>query len=177
MRIKKPAAKYHHGDLKAALLAAAGAVLEGKGAESFTLRDIARRAGVSEAAPYRHFANLDEITASLAAEGFEILETDIASALTAFTGEAAAAIAAAAEEWGRFAGLHPMRYRLMFRHPPAGAITALQKRLIAAAGKQILGHAATAAIHGAIDLCLAQGKTDDAAGAARQAARALFTRP
>src|SRR5258708_14598981 len=64
---------YHHGDLPAALLKAAGKALEQEGIASLSLRDAARRAGVSHNAPYRHFPHREALLAALAAEGFAIL--------------------------------------------------------------------------------------------------------
>jgi AcrR family transcriptional regulator len=67
------AAPYHHGNLREALLAAAVALIGEVGPQAFTLREVARRAGVSHNAPYRHFASRDELLATVAAEGFERL--------------------------------------------------------------------------------------------------------
>ena len=61
---------YHHGDLPAALLKAAGKTLEQNGIASLSLRDAARRAGVSHNAPYRHFPDRQALLAALAREGF-----------------------------------------------------------------------------------------------------------
>src|SRR4029079_14956503 len=69
-RRKRP---YHHGDLEAALLRAAGKLLDKEGVEALSLREVARRAGVSHAAPYRHFPERDALLAALAVEGFEWL--------------------------------------------------------------------------------------------------------
>lgn len=52
---------YHHGDLRRALIEAALAVVEQAGAEAVSLRELAEQAGVSRAAPYRHFADRDEL--------------------------------------------------------------------------------------------------------------------
>jgi AcrR family transcriptional regulator len=61
---------YHHGDLRAALLAAAEAELAEKGVEGFSLRSVAKRAGVSHAAPSHHFGDTNGLLTALAAEGF-----------------------------------------------------------------------------------------------------------
>jgi AcrR family transcriptional regulator len=63
--------RYHHGDLRAALLAAAETELSEKGVEGFTLRGCAKRAGVSHAAPAHHFGDADGLLTALAAEGFQ----------------------------------------------------------------------------------------------------------
>jgi AcrR family transcriptional regulator len=61
---------YHHGDLRAALLAAAEDELTDKGVEGFSLRSVAKRAGVSHAAPAHHFGDTGGLLTALAAEGF-----------------------------------------------------------------------------------------------------------
>jgi AcrR family transcriptional regulator len=70
MASKRP---YHHGNLKAALLQAALELIAEVGPAAFTLREVARRAGISHNAPYRHFREKDELLAAVAAEGFERL--------------------------------------------------------------------------------------------------------
>lgn len=62
---------YHHGDLRAALIAAARAELETARPEAITLKSLALRLGVSQPAPYRHFASRDALMAAVAADGFE----------------------------------------------------------------------------------------------------------
>jgi AcrR family transcriptional regulator len=65
---------YHHGNLKEALLQAALNLIAQKGAAGFTFADAARMAGVSPAAPYRHFRDRDELLSSIAQRGFEQFE-------------------------------------------------------------------------------------------------------
>ena len=95
---------YHHGDLRSALLCASGKVLEKEGISGLSLRDVARRAGVSHNAPYRHFPDRDALLAALAAEGFERL----GEAMGAHTGREMG------EAYVNFALEHPQRFRLMF---------------------------------------------------------------
>ena len=64
---------YHHVNLRKTLLDAAVALIGEVGPRAFTLREVARRAGVSHNAPYRHFAGKDDLLAAVAAEGFERL--------------------------------------------------------------------------------------------------------
>ena len=64
---------YHRANLRKTLLDAAVALIGEVGPRAFTLREVARRAGVSHNAPYRHFADKDELLAAVAAEGFERL--------------------------------------------------------------------------------------------------------
>jgi AcrR family transcriptional regulator len=97
-------ATYHHGDLHAAVLAAAEKMLEKEGLAGLSVRAAARRAGVSHNAPYRHFPDRDALLAALAAEGFKHL----AKALDGRTGRALG------EAYVRFALERPQRFRLMF---------------------------------------------------------------
>lgn len=69
--LPKPA--YHHGDLRSALLEAGEALLAERGPEGFTLRELARRVGVSNAAPAHHFADVAALLTELAGIGFERL--------------------------------------------------------------------------------------------------------
>jgi AcrR family transcriptional regulator len=68
---------YHHPNLRQTLLDAAVALIGEVGPRAFTLREVARRAGVSHNAPYRHFASKDELLAEVAAEGFERLRASM----------------------------------------------------------------------------------------------------
>jgi AcrR family transcriptional regulator len=61
---------YHHGNLKQELLNTALTLISESGPQGFTLREVARRAGVSHNAPYRHFRDKDDLLAAVAAEGF-----------------------------------------------------------------------------------------------------------
>ncbi len=68
-----PRRSYHHGNLRPALLDASLQLIAEVGPAAFTLREVARRAGVSHNAPYRHFRNKEELMAAVAAEGFDRL--------------------------------------------------------------------------------------------------------
>src|SRR5882672_2648587 len=70
---------YHHGELREALVAAGRKLLEEKGLRSFTLRECARRAQVSHAAPAHHFASIDDLLAEIATRGYH----DLTAAMTA----------------------------------------------------------------------------------------------
>lgn len=96
--------RYHHGDLPAALLRAAGRTLENRGIAALSLRDVARRAGVSHNAPYRHFPDREALLAALAAEGFARLVERLRGKAGRDIGEA----------YVRFALEQPQRFRLMF---------------------------------------------------------------
>jgi len=68
--LEKKRGRYHHGDLRRALLDAALELLAREGASALTLREVARRAGVTHAAPYRHFTDKQALLAAVAEEGF-----------------------------------------------------------------------------------------------------------
>ena len=99
---------YHHGDLRPAILKAAAKLLEKQGLAELSLREIARRAGVSHAAPYRHFPDRQSLLAALAAEGFAKLGEAQREAA------ARAGLRGMGEAYVRFALEHPQRFRLMF---------------------------------------------------------------
>lgn len=104
-RLRGQKTHYHHGDLKRALMDAAATLIDIRGRDALTLREAARRAGVSEAAPYRHFANLDELLGAVALEGYEMLITDL---------EHAGSARGVRDNYLAFAGDFPGRYALMF---------------------------------------------------------------
>ena len=99
-----PVSTYHHGELRPALLRAAQKLLEKGGPEALSLRELARRAGVSHNAPYRHFPQREALLAALAADGFRLLGEALARASGREMGEA----------YVRFALAHPQLFRLMF---------------------------------------------------------------
>lgn len=104
---------YHHGDLRRALLAAAEAVLAERGVGGFTLRECARRAGVSHAAPAHHFRDVTGLLTALAALGFETL-TDCMREARAGVDEPRERLRAIARGYVTFARRHPERFRLTF---------------------------------------------------------------
>lgn len=73
-------AKYHHGDLPSALRSATAELVAERGPSGFSLREVARRAGVSHAAPAHHFGDAEGLLTSVAAEGFQRLATEMAAA-------------------------------------------------------------------------------------------------
>ena len=98
---------YHHGDLRAELVRVAGEILDQGGPATLTLREAARRAGVSHSAPYRHFADREALLAEVSAQGFAQLGAALRQAAPAGGVEVARA-------YLRFALGHPRRYRLMY---------------------------------------------------------------
>lgn len=71
---------YHHGNLKEEVIRAGLAMLEEGGTEAVSIREAARRIGVSSAAVFRHFANRESVLAALATRGFESLAADLREA-------------------------------------------------------------------------------------------------
>ncbi|WP_432126461.1 TetR/AcrR family transcriptional regulator [Streptomyces sp. bgisy082] len=106
---------YHHGDLRAACLRAARELLEEDGSAGLSLRAVARRAGVSATAPYRHYADREALVSAVAAEGYRELAEDLTAAHPApSTPDDLAAVAVA---YVRFALEHPALFRAMFAEP------------------------------------------------------------
>ncbi len=105
---------YHHGDLRAALLAAAEADIAEHGIEAFSLRQVARRAGVSHAAPAHHFGDAAGLLTALAAEGYrQFLAAQLARVRVAGDGPADR-IVASGLGYIDFAMARPALFRLMF---------------------------------------------------------------
>jgi AcrR family transcriptional regulator len=110
---RPPPRPYHHGNLRDALLAAAESWLDTPGAAPLTLRELAKAAGVSHAAPYHHFAGLDEVLAAVAARAFARLAGAMAQA-AAQARSPADALLDVGEAYVRAALAHPAQFRLMF---------------------------------------------------------------
>lgn len=102
---------YHHGDLLAALLDAAEALLDEGGDGALSLREVARRAGVSPAAAYRHVPDKEALLARLAARGFAAFGAALRAAAAGMPGAPLDAMGLAYVE---FALDRPARFRLMF---------------------------------------------------------------
>jgi len=106
--------RYHHGDLRRALLDAALAVLTEADARALTLREVARRAGVTHAAPYRHFADKDALLAAVAEEGFRTLTAEMREGLRAAGEDPVGHLEALGVAYVRFALAHPAHFEVMF---------------------------------------------------------------
>ena len=104
---------YHHGDLKRALTEAALGLVTEKGPKGFTLREVARRAGVSAAAPYRHFADKAELLAAAATLGFIQLHETL-SAAAAESADVTQQVLDMGRAYVRWAVTHPDYYQVMF---------------------------------------------------------------
>lgn len=108
-------AGYHHGALRDALIRAADEILAERGVEGFSLREAARRARVSPAAPAHHFGSAAGLLTEVAIAGFEELAQRLREAARTETSPAAR-IRAQGVAYVRFALAYPGRFQLMFRH-------------------------------------------------------------
>jgi AcrR family transcriptional regulator len=197
----RPAARYHHGDLRRALIDTALAMVIEEGAWNFTLREVARRAGVSHAASYNHFEDKSALLAEVAALGFESLRQALDAAARGQPRSARQALAGIAAAYVRFGVEHPAHYRLMFgaeladkaRHPTLQAAGDATFAVLSgvlergqAAGQVRRGEvrdqalAAWSLVHGLTTLLIDQRlsflgvSTGDVERHARQAGMALF---
>jgi AcrR family transcriptional regulator len=105
---------YHHGDLKEALIRAALDLIGEKGPSAFTFAEAARAAGVSPAAPYRHFRDRDALMADVAKRGFERFETALARAWNKGMPDAMTAFVRIGRAYLDFARSEPAYYSAMF---------------------------------------------------------------
>jgi AcrR family transcriptional regulator len=165
---------YHHGDLRRALLDASLDLVGERGIGALSLREVARKAGVSHSAPYHHFADRGNLLAAIAEESFARLGEEMAAARAAAP-NARARLEACGIAYVRFALESPARFRLMFRpelaaaseeeavaksSTPAldtlrGAITEAQAAGLAPAGDPMpLVLTCWSAVHGLASLCL-----------------------
>ncbi len=159
---------YHHGALKAALIEAADAILDEGGAGAVSLREAARRAGVSATAPYRHFADKEALLAALATNGFVAFGQALAAAAQGSDNP----LGAMGQAYVRFALARPGRFRLMFgpagipdrrRYPDLAAaasrtheqlVAAVRRRTPGAADPETAAIAAWSVVHGLAHLLL-----------------------
>lgn len=112
---KVSAPAYHHGDLRNALLAATDDVLTEIGLEGFTLREVARRAGVSHGAPAHHFGDVRGLLSAYAAEGFAQLVETMAKRRAAASPRPFDQLIATGVAYVDYALAHRARFQLMFR--------------------------------------------------------------
>src|ERR1700737_188440 len=97
---------YHHGDLRTAILTEAARLVSERGADRVSLRELAREAGVSHAAPAHHFTDRRGLFTALATQGFQLLTEALIAARPQFADSALAYV--------RFALEHPGHYQVMF---------------------------------------------------------------
>lgn len=126
---------YHHGNLREALIEAALALIAAKGPFGFTVAEAARSAGVSPAAPYRHFRDRDELMAEVARRGFERFALDLDRAWNNGLPDPITAFERVGRAYLAFARAEPAYYAAMFEAGvPAEANPELQ-----AAGERAFG--------------------------------------
>jgi AcrR family transcriptional regulator len=107
---------YHHGDLPAALLEGVERAVADCGVTGVSLRDVARRAGVSHGAPAHHFGNKAGLLTAFAIAGYQLLaESVIAAVAESGAADGAAELAAIGRGYVRFAIGHPAHFEVMFR--------------------------------------------------------------
>ncbi|MDY6781880.1 MAG: TetR/AcrR family transcriptional regulator [Cyanobacteriota bacterium] len=104
---------YHHGDLLQSLIDAALDLIAEKDVTDVSLREIARRVGVSHTAPYRHFADKEALLAAVAQEGFLRFRQSIEEAMEPVV-DPLERLEAGCFSYLRYAAKHPSRYRIMF---------------------------------------------------------------
>ncbi len=135
MKGDRPA--YHHGDLRRALVEAALALVTEAQSWDFSLREVARRAGVSHNAPYRHFPEKRDLLAAMAAAGYEALRVRLAAAAEAEDPEAA--LLAIGLAYIGFGTENPARYRLTFGAMAGAPLSALMAEAAASAKAVLVG--------------------------------------
>ncbi|GAA4340069.1 hypothetical protein GCM10023144_39160 [Pigmentiphaga soli] len=135
---RRAADAYHHGALRQALLDAAQSILEEQGLEGFTLRECARRAGVSHAAPAHHFGDAAGLLTAFATLGFERLAELMRQHRGRAAGTGEAQLRAVGLAYVDFAIRHRAHFQLMFRHDRLDA----SDPDLAAAGARASGHLA-----------------------------------
>jgi AcrR family transcriptional regulator len=112
MSLSKSASTYHHGDLRRALVEAAIVEVERAGHEGLSMAAIAKALGVSQPAPYRHFADKDALLTAVVTEGFEIFAAALKAAPKRARGRAA--LSRMAQAYLQFGLQHPGLYKAMF---------------------------------------------------------------
>ncbi|WP_299294443.1 TetR/AcrR family transcriptional regulator [uncultured Tateyamaria sp.] len=112
----KPAGRgqYHHGDLRAHLVETVRVLVEEKGADGFSISEAARRAGVSSAAPYKHFHDRNEIVRAVALAGIDRMRDQMDAAALGARGTVLGPITALGTCYSNFARTEPGVFRLMF---------------------------------------------------------------
>ena len=111
---KKPKKRYHHGDLRRALIDDAVQTIASQGIGALNLRQLAARVGVTSGAPYHHFASREALLAAIAEDGFLELEARLLAARDAAPTEAGPRLEALGEAYVRFAIANPGAFRVMF---------------------------------------------------------------
>ncbi len=144
---------YHHGDLRRSLLDGANAILAETGRWDFSLREVARRAGVSHNAPYRHFADKEELLAAIGVVGYQALHERTSIAAQGACG-AVDKLAATGRAYIQFGIDNPALYRLMFGQalPSSDSLPLALQQAVAVARKDLRDVVETGARDGAFNL-------------------------
>jgi AcrR family transcriptional regulator len=138
---------YHHGNLRQALVDAALILIEEKGPTGFTLSEAAKRAGVTPAAVYRHFAGREDLIAEAARQGYEIFADVMEYAYQSGQPSALAAFEATGRAYLAFARKYPGHYIAMFESgisvnhsPDLAAISSRARAVLERAAEQLSEH-------------------------------------
>ncbi len=107
---------YHHGELRQALIDTALELVTERGISEWSLREVARRIGVSHAAPYRHFADQESLLGAVAEKGFEQMGEYLAAALENTSLDSIKRLQAIGLAYVQYAIAHPAEYQVMFRY-------------------------------------------------------------
>jgi len=116
--MKRRNRSYHHGGLRPALIETTARLLAERGQATVSLREAARRVGVSEAAPYQHFRSKSALLTGVADAGFELLHASLLAALSGPPSDPLARLEALCVAYVRFALDRPHYFRLMVGHGP-----------------------------------------------------------
>jgi AcrR family transcriptional regulator len=195
VKMKSGERAYHHGALRAALIAAAEAVIAERGVDGFSLREAARRAGVSPAAPGHHFRDARGLLTAVATAAFEAFGDALQAADADAGPDRTARIRGQGRAYVAFALANPARFDLMWRRTlldgSDAALAAAGRRAFAILDRAVRGNqpepggpadpalapsiAAWSLVHGFARLAL-EGGFGAEPGAAEKAAEALLPR-
>lgn len=106
--------KYHHGDLKNALIQAGVEILAQEGVDGLSLRKVAQHAGVSHSAPYAHFPDKQSLIAAISTEGFNQLHTELEAAISPYSKNPKKQLLEGAKTYVRFAEENTDTFKIMF---------------------------------------------------------------
>jgi AcrR family transcriptional regulator len=119
--------RYHHGDLRAALVRTASELIDERGVHDFSLVEVTRRLGVAASAPYAHFADRDELLAAVVTHALELFREELSPQLKR-PATARERLATVARAYVQFAAAHEALFRTLFqlqvdkaRHPQVAA--------------------------------------------------------
>ena len=109
-----PVKKYHHGDLKNALIKAGVGILSKDGVGGLSLRKVAKKSGVSHSAPYAHFADKQALIAAISTEGFKQLYTELDAAVSPYSSDPRQQLIEGAWAYAQFAINNTDTFNIMF---------------------------------------------------------------